>query len=158
MHISWDGRFEAVAPHIEAEAECVDLGGQLVIPPYVEPHIHLDAVYAGGRNGTGTFFEGIRRWSEVKASYPRHPHLPDDVVRGDRPRARPHHDERRAHAAHRRHLRLAPGKDASFLVLDAPLPFEAIRQRAGVLRSVRRGEELFTRVPAQMRSRHDLLA
>ncbi|MBQ1622750.1 MAG: hypothetical protein II093_09915 [Selenomonas sp.] len=29
---------------------------------------------------------------------------------------------------------LAPGKDASFLVLDAPLPFEAIRQRAGVLR------------------------
>lgn len=43
-----DGRFEAVAPHIEAEAECVDLGGQLVIPPYVEPHIHLDAVYAGG--------------------------------------------------------------------------------------------------------------
>lgn len=64
-----DGRFEAVAPQIEAEAECVDLGGQLVIPPYVEPHIHLDAVYAGGRNGTGTLFEGIRRWSEVKASY-----------------------------------------------------------------------------------------
>lgn len=43
-------------------------------------------------------------------------------------------------------------------MLDAPSPFEAIRQRAGVLRSVRRGEELFTRVPAQMRSRHDLLA
>ena len=64
-----DGKFEAVAPQIEAEAECVDLGGQLVIPPYVEPHIHLDAVYAGGRNGTGTLFEGIRRWSEVKASY-----------------------------------------------------------------------------------------
>ena len=53
---------------------------------------------------------------------------------------------------------LAPGKDASFLVLDAPLPFEAIRQRAGVLRSVRRGEELFTRVPAQTWSKYDLLA
>ncbi|NMD99428.1 amidohydrolase family protein, partial [Selenomonas bovis] len=53
---------------------------------------------------------------------------------------------------------LAPGKDASFLVLDAPSPFEAIRQRAGVLRSVRRGEELFTRVPAQTRSKYDLLA
>ncbi len=64
-----DGKFEAVAPHIEAEAERVELGGQLVIPPYVEPHIHLDAVYAGGRNGTGTLFEGIRRWSEVKATY-----------------------------------------------------------------------------------------
>ena len=63
-----------------------------------------------------------------------------------------------AQAAHRGHLRLAPGKDASFLVLDAPSSFEAICQRAGVLRSVRRGEELFTRVPAQMRSRHDLLA
>ena len=64
-----DGKFEAVAPQIEAEAACVDLGGQLVIPPYVEPHIHLDAVYVGGRNGTGTLFEGIRRWSEVKATY-----------------------------------------------------------------------------------------
>lgn len=53
---------------------------------------------------------------------------------------------------------LAPGKDASFLVLDAPLPFEAIRRRAGVLRSVRRGEELFTRVPAQTWSKYDLLA
>ena len=53
---------------------------------------------------------------------------------------------------------LAPGKDASFLVLDAPSPFEAIRQRAGVLRSVRRGEELFTRVPAQTWSKYDLLA
>lgn len=53
---------------------------------------------------------------------------------------------------------LAPGKDASFLVLDAPSPFEAIRQRAGVLRSVRRGEELFTRVPAQTQSKYDLLA
>lgn len=63
-----------------------------------------------------------------------------------------------ARAAHRGHLRLAPGKDASFLVLDAPSSFEAIRQRAGVLRFVRRGEELFTRVPAQTRSKYDLLA
>lgn len=43
-------------------------------------------------------------------------------------------------------------------MLDAPSPFEAIRQRAGVLRFVRRGEELFTRVPAQTRSKYDLLA
>ena len=64
-----DGRFEAIEHHIEAEATEVSLDGQLVIPPYVEPHIHLDAVYAGGRNGTGTLFEGISRWADVKASY-----------------------------------------------------------------------------------------
>lgn len=37
------------------------------------------------------------------------------------------------------------GKPANFLVLDAYTPFEAVRQRAGVLASIRNGEYLFKR-------------
>ncbi|MCC6678937.1 MAG: cytosine deaminase [Phycisphaerales bacterium] len=48
----------------------IDLGGRLVVPPYVDPHLHLDYVYTGGgkaaKNTTGTLFEGIERWHEVK--------------------------------------------------------------------------------------------
>ena len=36
-----------------------------------------------------------------------------------------------------------PGKPASFLVLDAPSAFEAVRQRADVLASIRNGAYLF---------------
>src|SRR5690606_4060468 len=38
---------------------------------------------------------------------------------------------------------LEPGKPANFLVLDAPSAFEAVRQRADVLASIRNGEYLF---------------
>lgn len=48
-----------------------DLEGNLIIPPYVDPHIHLDYVFTakkeGALNGTGTLFEGIQRWSETKS-------------------------------------------------------------------------------------------
>ncbi len=37
------------------------------------------------------------------------------------------------------------GKPANFLVLDAYSPFEAVRQRADVLASIRHGEYLFKR-------------
>lgn len=37
------------------------------------------------------------------------------------------------------------GKPANFLVLDADSPFEAVRQRADVLASIRNGEYLFKR-------------
>lgn len=38
---------------------------------------------------------------------------------------------------------LEEGKDANFIVLDADSPYEAVRTRAGVLASIRRGEYLF---------------
>ncbi|WP_373601383.1 cytosine deaminase [Paraclostridium bifermentans] len=48
----------------------IDIKGRLTIPPYVEPHIHLDYVYTAhnptAKNSTGTLFEGIQRWSESK--------------------------------------------------------------------------------------------
>ena len=40
---------------------------------------------------------------------------------------------------------IAEGKPANFLVLDATSPFEAVRQRADVLASIRNGEYLFKR-------------
>ncbi|MGX6607225.1 cytosine deaminase [Micromonosporaceae bacterium Da 78-11] len=47
--------------------ETRDLGGRLVTPPLVEPHIHLDAALTVGRprpNVSGSLFEGIAIWSE----------------------------------------------------------------------------------------------
>ena len=51
--------------------EVIDLEGNLVVPPYVDPHLHLDYVFTadmGQRNGSGTLFEGIQRWSESKGN------------------------------------------------------------------------------------------
>ncbi|MCM3653820.1 cytosine deaminase [Metabacillus litoralis] len=47
----------------------IDLAGKLVLPPFVEPHIHLDYVLTAGTprwNQSGTLFEGIQCWSERK--------------------------------------------------------------------------------------------
>src|SRR5438034_879022 len=59
-----DGRI--AAPEPEAR-QVVDLGGALVTPALVEPHIHLDAVLTVGEprhNQTGSLFEGIAIWAE----------------------------------------------------------------------------------------------
>src|ERR687885_531614 len=51
----------------DAAREVVDVGGALVTPALVEPHIHLDAVLTVGGpryNATGSLFEGIAIWAE----------------------------------------------------------------------------------------------
>src|SRR5690348_670463 len=56
-----------VDPVGQEARETVDLGGRLVTPPLVEPHIHLDAVLTVGQprqNVTGSLFEGIAIWAE----------------------------------------------------------------------------------------------
>ncbi|MFZ0474404.1 MAG: cytosine deaminase [Halobacillus sp.] len=53
----------------EHDSTTIDAGGSLVIPPFVEPHIHLDTTLTAGDpewNKSGTLFEGIQRWSERK--------------------------------------------------------------------------------------------
>ena len=64
-----DGVFKKIGNNIQGDKE-VDLKGNLVLPPYVDPHIHLDYVFTarkdGALNGTGTLFEGIKRWRETK--------------------------------------------------------------------------------------------
>lgn len=49
----------------------LDARGNLVVPPFVEPHIHLDATLTAGEprwNMSGTLFEGIECWGERKAT------------------------------------------------------------------------------------------
>ncbi|NLK74751.1 MAG: amidohydrolase family protein, partial [Clostridiales bacterium] len=41
------------------------------------------------------------------------------------------------------------GKDANFIVLDGDSPFDVIRNRAGVLASIRKGEYLFKKKPVE---------
>nr|WP_113864911.1 cytosine deaminase [Brenneria salicis]NMN90665.1 cytosine deaminase [Brenneria salicis ATCC 15712 = DSM 30166]RBP66839.1 cytosine deaminase [Brenneria salicis ATCC 15712 = DSM 30166]RLM32177.1 cytosine deaminase [Brenneria salicis ATCC 15712 = DSM 30166] len=51
--------------------DVIDADSQLVIPPLVEPHIHLDATLTAGEpewNMSGTLFEGIERWAQRKAT------------------------------------------------------------------------------------------
>ena len=40
-----DGKITKIAPNIKTVCETVDLGENLVIPPYVDPHLHLDYVF-----------------------------------------------------------------------------------------------------------------
>lgn len=54
---------EPTASHV------IDAEGGLVLPPFIEPHIHLDTTLTAGEptwNVSGTLFEGIERWSERK--------------------------------------------------------------------------------------------
>ena len=56
-----------IAPAEPEARQVVDLGGALVTPALVEPHIHLDAVLTVGEprhNQTGSLFEGIAIWAE----------------------------------------------------------------------------------------------
>ncbi|CDQ38599.1 MULTISPECIES: cytosine deaminase [Virgibacillus] len=51
--------------------DVIDVNGSLVLPPFIEPHIHLDTTLTAGEpawNQSGTLFEGIQRWSERKVS------------------------------------------------------------------------------------------
>jgi cytosine deaminase len=60
------GRFVVVDAETEA-LQTIDLGGRLVTPPLVEPHIHLDAVVTVGQprpNVSGSVFEGIAVWAD----------------------------------------------------------------------------------------------
>ncbi|RFU62071.1 cytosine deaminase [Peribacillus glennii] len=66
-----EGKIEKVSESIEASEgqEVIDVEGNLVLPPFIEPHIHLDSVLTAGEpnwNESGTLFEGIQRWSERK--------------------------------------------------------------------------------------------
>jgi cytosine deaminase len=72
--IQLDGpRIAAITPQQHPQtpnAGDTDAKGNLVIAPFVEPHIHLDATLTAGEpawNMSGTLFEGIERWSERKA-------------------------------------------------------------------------------------------
>ncbi|WP_166803581.1 amidohydrolase family protein, partial [Pseudomonas aeruginosa] len=68
-----DGRIAALVPMEQAAddaGERLDGAGGLAVPPFIEPHIHLDTTQTAGQpewNRSGTLFEGIERWAQRKA-------------------------------------------------------------------------------------------
>ena len=47
----------------------IDVGGDLVTPPFVDAHFHMDATLSYGLprvNASGTLLEGIALWGELK--------------------------------------------------------------------------------------------
>lgn len=55
----------------ESGEEIIDLKERLVLPPFVESHVHLDTCLTAGEpkwNMSGTLFEGIETWSLRKES------------------------------------------------------------------------------------------
>ena len=65
------GKFDEITQNVieETGQEVIDAEGSLVLPPFIEPHIHLDTTLTAGEpewNQSGTLFEGIQRWSQRK--------------------------------------------------------------------------------------------
>ncbi|MCK4713919.1 MAG: amidohydrolase family protein, partial [Marinosulfonomonas sp.] len=64
------GKIVAVGRDVTGDAGVVlDAGAQLVSPPFVDPHFHMDATLSLGRprmNVSGTLLEGIALWGELK--------------------------------------------------------------------------------------------
>ncbi|WP_027909618.1 cytosine deaminase [Pseudomonas sp. URMO17WK12:I4] len=74
FHIALDGsQIAAITAQpavVSASEGDLDAASNLVVAPFVEPHIHLDATLTAGEpnwNMSGTLFEGIERWAERKA-------------------------------------------------------------------------------------------
>ncbi|WP_281165663.1 cytosine deaminase [Liquorilactobacillus sicerae] len=65
------GKFSEIGTNLTAERSEQVIDGQqkLLLPPFIDSHIHLDATLTAGQpewNETGTLFDGIRIWSERK--------------------------------------------------------------------------------------------
>lgn len=65
-----NGRITEVTARLTAPAaETFDAGGQLLSPPFVDAHFHMDATLSYGLprvNQSGTLLEGIQVWGELK--------------------------------------------------------------------------------------------
>lgn len=67
-----DGKFEKIGPDLAPlPGEEVEeaFAGKMVLPPFIESHVHLDTCLTAGRprwNLSGTLFEGIQCWEEYK--------------------------------------------------------------------------------------------
>jgi cytosine/creatinine deaminase len=65
-----NGKIVELAQHLQAPAnEMVDAQGQLLSPPFVDAHFHMDATLSYGLprvNQSGTLLEGIALWGELK--------------------------------------------------------------------------------------------
>ena len=71
-----DGRFVKIAPELTNASATreIDADSHLVSPPFIDAHVHLDAVLTVGQpryNASGTLLEGIAIWSERKQELSR---------------------------------------------------------------------------------------
>jgi len=64
------GRIVALGPALPVQGQDeIDAGGDLVTPPFVDAHFHMDSALSHGRprvNRSGTLLEGIALWGELK--------------------------------------------------------------------------------------------
>ena len=65
------GRITAIGAKLAVPdgAEVIEAGGQLLSPPFVDAHFHMDATLSYGLprvNASGTLLEGIALWGELK--------------------------------------------------------------------------------------------
>jgi cytosine deaminase len=77
-----NGMIVRIADEISGESlEIIDAGGNLTVPPFVDPHVHLDAVLSAGDlsrpNKSGTLLEAIDIWGERK------PFLTKDILKAN---------------------------------------------------------------------------
>ena len=69
-----EGLIQSITPAGSDRSESMDsldAKGNLALPPFVDPHVHLDTALTAGEpvwNRSGTLFEGIQNWSERKKS------------------------------------------------------------------------------------------
>jgi cytosine/creatinine deaminase len=66
-----DGRIAALAPHIDTDAPAMDLDGRLVLPGFVDTHIHLDksCIMDRCRCELGTLQEAIVTVADAKRAF-----------------------------------------------------------------------------------------
>src|SRR5690625_7220631 len=78
-----NGKFRSIKPNVDLESKkTIDARGHLVIPPFIESHVHLDSALTAGNphfNKSGTLLEGIDTWSEYKEAATR-----EDIKQTDR--------------------------------------------------------------------------
>jgi len=65
------GKFETIAKNLTPlpDEEVIDGQGRMILPPFIESHVHLDTCLTAGDpcwNLSGTLFEGIECWSKRK--------------------------------------------------------------------------------------------
>jgi cytosine deaminase len=65
------GRIAAIAPQLDSESREIDVGGRLVLPGFVDTHIHLDKACLLGRCGHdhGSVSEAIRAVAAMKRDF-----------------------------------------------------------------------------------------
>ncbi|MCZ2491312.1 cytosine deaminase [Dellaglioa carnosa] len=71
-----NGIFTEIGLNLQAKSNerVIDVTNKLMLPPFVDPHVHLDSTLTAGEpewNESGTLFDGIRIWSERKKTLTR---------------------------------------------------------------------------------------